>query len=644
MKEEFVLSQAKTPISPGPELARGGEGVVYTVTGAQDRLLKIYLAPVSADRASKLSLMTGLGENDLRKVAAWPEEVVLDRQGRTRGFVMRKASGSSEAHELYSPKSRARTFPEADFRFVLHVAANVVRAFGAVHSNGCVIGDVNHAQMLVGQDGRVTLIDCDSFQIEANGKLFTCDVGSPLFTPPELQGRPFRGLHRTADHDRFGMAVLLFQLLFFGRHPYAGVPLDPKQTGDLESAIAANRFAYGRNRRALGVEQPPGTLPLTTIGSGMEGLFERAFARGATSRPDEREWLDQIQKLQSTLKPCPGSATHHYPAHLSNCPWCTLEAKTGTRLFGAKLVSNLAGVAKISELWKTIEAVPAPLRLTEPVFTKLKLPKRTSAEFKKLRDRVLREVIALTTFVVIVAVFCAFHQTGPGALIGAGAGFLLLRRTDHQARGKLAVAAAEAKREFEDTKAAWKKAASGEPFATILSRSKEAKGVLDAIPTERAQRMAALRSVDKQREQYLDSFKIGGKEKISGIGPGRIATLTSFGIETAWDVQSYRIQTIPGFGPSTAAKLTAWRQSKEAQFRFNPNHPIAAAEINAIEADLGARSAREFTVLQRAVPSLRNASTEAARILMETEPLLRDQFLAWKLAERRRRDASLLSL
>lgn len=115
MNDEFRLARAGAAVRLGPELARGGEGVVYTLADHCDRLLKLYLAPPSTERAAKLGFMTALNNGLLGKVAAWPEELVVDRQGRTRGFVMRRASSSAEAHELYSPKSRARTFPEADF-------------------------------------------------------------------------------------------------------------------------------------------------------------------------------------------------------------------------------------------------------------------------------------------------------------------------------------------------------------------------------------------------------------------------------------------------------------------------------------------------------------------------------------------------
>lgn len=53
----------------------------------------------------------------------------------------------------------------------------------------------------------MTLVLATRAPAPAAGRTFTCDVGVALFTPPALQGRPFRNLIRTPDHDRFGLAV-----------------------------------------------------------------------------------------------------------------------------------------------------------------------------------------------------------------------------------------------------------------------------------------------------------------------------------------------------------------------------------------------------------------------------------------------------
>src|SRR5208337_3469303 len=93
------------------------------------------------------------------------------------------------AFELYGPKLRLQRFPKADWRFLARAAGNTARVFNVVHSAGHVIGDVNHGNLVIGQDATVRLIDCDSFQITAAGKTWFCEVGVGTHQPPEMQGR-----------------------------------------------------------------------------------------------------------------------------------------------------------------------------------------------------------------------------------------------------------------------------------------------------------------------------------------------------------------------------------------------------------------------------------------------------------------------
>ncbi len=135
---------------------------------------------------------------------------------------MPRVDGHKDIHTLYSPRSRKAEFPNADWRFLIRAAANTARAFAAIHETGCVIGDVNHGGVCVSDKATVRLIDCDSFQVTVGTRRFLCEVGVPTFTSPELQGKPFRGVVRSPNHDNFGLAVLVFHLLYMGRHPFAG--------------------------------------------------------------------------------------------------------------------------------------------------------------------------------------------------------------------------------------------------------------------------------------------------------------------------------------------------------------------------------------------------------------------------------------
>ncbi len=583
--------------------------------------------------------MTAGVSESLIRVAAWPLELVTDRNGRTCGFVMPRAGSSIEAHELYTPKSRAQNFPEEDFRFVLHVAANIVRAFGAVHQAGYVIGDVNHGQVLVGRDARVTLIDCDSIQVQSGGQLYTCDVGVPLFTPPELQGRSFRGLQRTVDHDRFGLAVLLFQLLFMGRHPYAGVPLNPGQSTEIEGAIKADRFAYGKDCRAHGVMQPPGTLPLSTFGPQVALLFEQAFAgRPVTARPDAKGWLDALKTLQAGLRPCANSFAHHYPGQLQSCPWCSIEARTGARLFGYK---PKAGPAQrpldIGALWGAVTAVSPPSAPPEPSTPKLVLPARSLSDQRRIHIRRGRKFGAVNAGIALVVILAFAHQLIFGLAAGAAAAVAIWPRARASDRRAALKTEADAKAALEESQQAWKTALAGTAFSGIRETCLRAKTALEALPAERKARLASLTSEAKQIEAFLDQFRIIPGE-ISGIGVGRISNLNAFGIETAWDVTAPRIEAIPGFGPATTAKLLTWRRSKESLFRFNPNHPVAAAELNAIEAEFSSRTHHFASILKSGPSQLQKAAAETARVLSVTGPLIEEQYTAWKLAQRQRID------
>jgi DNA-binding helix-hairpin-helix protein with protein kinase domain len=186
---------------------------------------------------------------------------------------------------------RLKCFPLAGWNFQVRAAMNLAAAFDEVHKAGCLVGDVNQSNALVSAQALVRLIDCDSFQVRANGKPFLCEVGVAHYTPPELQGKPLRGVVRTENHDRFGLAVLIYQLLFVGGHPYAGVY---RGAGDpsFEQLIAEYRFAQGPAAHTWGMSPPPYTPTFADIPPELGTLFRRAFERGseAGSRPRPAEW------------------------------------------------------------------------------------------------------------------------------------------------------------------------------------------------------------------------------------------------------------------------------------------------------------------------------------------------------------------
>lgn len=363
----WVTEQGET-LLPGARIAAaGGEGTVYEIPRQPALVAKIYHRPVEARRARKLQRMIRMAGGELSTIAAWPQALLrLGPDGPVAGFLMARIDGQ-EIHRLCSPADRRHHFPGARWSDLIRVAREVAVAFETLHGCGIVMGDVNEKNLLVSGAGQVRLIDCDSYQVpgEGEGEVFTCDVGVPLWTAPELQGRPFRGLPRTPNHDRFGLALLIFELLFMGRHPFAGVR-EGAEGGGIEEAIREFRFAFGRRDRDPGWAPPPHTLGLEALPEPLAGRFEQAFSREAErsgGRPSGREWVEALDLLLERQAECRADAGHTYWRDLAHCPWCRILGGGGPNFF-VSVVIHRQGVtdADVEKVRAVIDRVLAASR------------------------------------------------------------------------------------------------------------------------------------------------------------------------------------------------------------------------------------------------------------------------------------------
>jgi hypothetical protein len=84
----------------------------------------------------------------------------------------------------------------------------------------------------------VRIYDCDSFQIASNGRHWLCEVGVDTHQPPEMQILPnYKTAIRAANHDFFGLAVLIFQMLCIARHPFSGTFVGRGEASSISDAI-----------------------------------------------------------------------------------------------------------------------------------------------------------------------------------------------------------------------------------------------------------------------------------------------------------------------------------------------------------------------------------------------------------------------
>ena len=421
-----VFTSKGTALEIGRELGRGGEGSVFEVAGLKDQVAKLYHKAPDLKKQGKLKFMASAADAQLISYVAWPQDTLHpSKGGPVIGFLMPRVAAKEAIHMVYSPAHRRQDYPKAAWDFLLFVARNIAASFEAVHSHGHVIGDVNQDSVMVGRDSKVVLIDSDSYQVDANGTLHLCEVGVSHFTPPELQSlSSFDEYTRTANHDRFGLALLIFHVLFGGRHPFSGVPQRNGVGDALETDIKHFRYTYARDSQARGFKPPPRSIPISIVPDAIESMFHAAFTEtgAAGNRPTAQQWVAALDSLRGRLRKCGASPVHLYPDHLTRCPWCALEQE-GVVYFvdlGTTVMPSASGFV-LTQVWALIQAIPAPQALSIPSphnysVIAQPLPPGMTTEGTTLLYRVL--AIGCATGVVVLAPGAWFL-----ALIGGWAGW-----------------------------------------------------------------------------------------------------------------------------------------------------------------------------------------------------------------------------
>jgi DNA-binding helix-hairpin-helix protein with protein kinase domain len=630
------------PLRLGAELGRGGEGSVYALADQADVVAKLYHHAPGTEKSAKILAMAKLGTGRLLKLAAWPTSAIhaTSRGGPVLGFLMPRISGHKPAFNLYSPKLRLQEFPTAGWAFLIHAAANAARAFAVIHESGHVIGDVNHGNLVVAADATVKLIDCDSFQVSANGRRWYCDVGVSTHQPPEFQSlTSYKQIPRTPNHDNFGLAVIVFQLLFMARHPFSGRYLG---TGDMpiERAIKEYRFAYGAKALALQMKPPPGSLGLDGVTRNLAQLFERAFAPEGSrdgARPKPEAWIAALGELARALRKCAANPGHEYLAALGKCPWCEIETTGGFVLFPVVFLPSAgpqpAGI-DIAALWQQMRAIPDPGAappLPPPGALKIKAkaaPQTTPARRPRKRMAI---ALAATTFVIIPAA----KLVGPLSTVAdamfwpvAVAILILLSWAamppvpKKRSKADLEQAALKARERCTAIEQQWKIEAGNEEFVQRRLALEKLKADYDRLPHERLRRLLDLETNREgaQLTAFLDRCPLDGAN-IKGVGDAKITVLQSYGIATAADIVDQRVLAVPGLGPIMLKRLKVWRRQKEARFVFDPKKGVSAIDKQTVEQRIQLERARLERALSEGVAQLAAFSKE---ILARRQALERD--------------------
>lgn len=589
--------------------------MVFRIQGSPDGVAKIYHPSHKPDRhkTAKLAAMVQSRTDQLSKLTAWPTDLLHDGSGGpVVGFLMPLLTGCKEMHLLYTPKTRLAEFPEASWQFLVHTAMNTAIAFHTVHNAGQIIGDVNHGNIFVSQDATVRLIDCDSFQIARQAELYLCEVGVPTHTPPELQGKSFKVVRRTVNHDLFGLAVAIFQLLFLGRHPFSGIHLGKGEPPTLENAISAFKFAYGRAAGSQLIQPPPGGLGLGQVTPTIGSLFERAFSPAGASehgRPSADEWAAALKAQLGELKACSANPGHVFLRSNATCPWCTFEIAAGRAIFNFVLKPGAhQAVFDVDALAAEIAAVALPARQSVPKTVKTCHPEPDYARAGAGSWRRVTIALAIGLAVCALGLLPALrsYELGLMPLAIFLSLFIGTRGARNTLRYKAKAALSEARREIVNLTALWDAQTGAEHFDTMRTHLDKLVVQYRHLPKKRLDQLRELerRREETQRRQFLDQHELKNAT-IKGVGDSRKAALLSFNIETAFDITLAALHPVPGFGPVLIDSMIEWRRSVERRFRFNPTLQVDPVETNRIEQGILSERQRIAAELKTGLDALR---------------------------------------
>jgi len=322
----------------GEPIADSGEGKVWR-TNQNGYLAKIYHSQ-TPERVQKLAVMIAHRPKEpnshLNHISfAWPKSLLKDAQGDCVGFLMPEIKEAKVLIDVYNPKKRKDSKLDVDWRFLHTTALNIASIIEAIHISGYVLGDIKQQNILVNDRALPSIIDTDSFQVRnpVNGKIYRCPVGSPDYTPPELIDQDFSSIDQTEVHDRFRLAVIIYQLLFGGQTLFKGNWIGTGEMPETNELIRQSLWLYAPNSLIQPIDS---TIPLEIVHPEVQRCFLRCFNDGyknSNLRPTARDWVKALRLAVNELTICGKVDSHYYSQTYGKCYWCDRATKLRVDIF-----------------------------------------------------------------------------------------------------------------------------------------------------------------------------------------------------------------------------------------------------------------------------------------------------------------------
>jgi serine/threonine protein kinase len=327
-------------ITLGAELSDGGEGRVHEIIELPGYCAKIYREPATQVRLEeRLAELSHFGRGgwhlDDHPELTYPVGLCRGPDGACIGFAMSKLAWPwVPLDKVLLPAAPLRKRGQLTWEHQIHIAADVARVVGKLHKAGVVVADLCPDNLFVSPyDGRVALIDVDSFQIRGHdGRRYPSRMSRPDYGAPELAEQP-EGAWRSHLSDLTPLGIVITQVLLDLVHPFDGHPKSggPWDGDDRDARCIAAGLSWITDPDLV---DPPNAAPdvLWILSPTMIRLMTECFSAGADApeiRPEADEWVRELAGLAAGLQTCPTNPWHRFRSGPADCPWCHQARTTG---------------------------------------------------------------------------------------------------------------------------------------------------------------------------------------------------------------------------------------------------------------------------------------------------------------------------
>jgi hypothetical protein len=262
----------------------------------------------------------------------WPLATLHDRSRKFAGYLrpaLDLQATSPLEYVLRERKARVEGLPTS-LGAKINLAARLAVAITELHQLDHHVVYLSPANLrFYRQSLHLALMGCEHFSIRASLERFAAQPGAgginSHYLAPEFQGQPIP-VGKEESQDRFALAVIVFQLLNFGIHPFDGLPTRDDLPYDIPGRIARNCYAYGPTPHP-DLEPDPDS-GLLAMPKEFQELFHRAFENHGGPRPPALDWATWLQfysiPSNNRVVVCSANPTHHHYAELP-CAACARD-------------------------------------------------------------------------------------------------------------------------------------------------------------------------------------------------------------------------------------------------------------------------------------------------------------------------------